>query len=101
MAVGSVTSGYAPFQDFGLSTNFHEYLKMFDEIIAYKFDNFIGGHLTDTGTRKDVEITKEYTNDVPMLRPALPSSSAHRLGNFSGKRAGRENASSSCCCSGW
>jgi hypothetical protein len=33
-------------------------------IVAYKFDNFIGGHLTDTGTRKDVEITKEYTNDV-------------------------------------
>jgi len=64
MAVDSVTSGYVPFQDFDLSTNFHQYLKMFDEILAYKFDNFIGGHLTDTGTRKDVEITKEYTNDV-------------------------------------
>jgi glyoxylase-like metal-dependent hydrolase (beta-lactamase superfamily II) len=64
MAVDSVTSGYVPFQDFDLSTNFHEYLKMFDEVLAYKFDNFIGGHLTDTGTRKDVEITKEYTNDV-------------------------------------
>jgi chorismate mutase len=64
MAVDSATSGYVPFQDFDLSTNFHEYLKMFDEILAYKFDNFIGGHLTDTGTRTDVEITKEYTNDV-------------------------------------
>jgi len=64
MAVDSVTSGYVPFQDFDLSTNFHEYLKVFDEILAYKFDNFIGGHLTDTGTRNDIEITKEYTNDV-------------------------------------
>jgi glyoxylase-like metal-dependent hydrolase (beta-lactamase superfamily II) len=64
MVVDSVTSGYVPFQDFDLTTNFHEYMKMFDEILAYKFDNFIGGHLTDTGTRKDVEITKEYTNDV-------------------------------------
>jgi len=64
MAVDSVTSGYVPFQDFDLTTNFHQYLKMFDEILAYKFDNFIGGHLTDTGTRKDVEISKEYTNDV-------------------------------------
>jgi glyoxylase-like metal-dependent hydrolase (beta-lactamase superfamily II) len=64
MAVDSVTSGYVPFQDFDLTTNFNEYLKMFDEILAYKFDYFIGGHLTDTGTRKDVEITKEYTNDV-------------------------------------
>jgi hypothetical protein len=37
---------------------------MFDEILAYKFDTFVGGHLTDIGTREDVEITKEYTNDV-------------------------------------
>jgi glyoxylase-like metal-dependent hydrolase (beta-lactamase superfamily II) len=64
MAVDSVTSGYGPFQGFDLTTNFHEYMKMFDEILAYKFDNFIGGHLTDTGTRKDVEITKEFTMDV-------------------------------------
>jgi glyoxylase-like metal-dependent hydrolase (beta-lactamase superfamily II) len=64
MAVDSVTSGYVPFQDFDLTTNFHEYLKMFDEILAYDFDHFIGGHLTDTGTRQDVEITKEYTYDV-------------------------------------
>lgn len=64
MAVDSVTSGYAPFQGFDLTMNFHEYRKMFDEILAYKFDTFVGGHLTDVGTRGDVEITKEYTNDV-------------------------------------
>jgi len=59
MVIDSVTSGYAPFQGFDLSTNFHEYLKVFDEILAYKFDTFVGGHLTDIGTRQDVEITKE------------------------------------------
>jgi glyoxylase-like metal-dependent hydrolase (beta-lactamase superfamily II) len=64
MAVDSVTSGYAPFQGFDLTTDFHEYLKMFDEILAYQFDTFVGGHLTDVGTKEDVEITKEYTNDV-------------------------------------
>ena len=64
MVIDSVTSGYAPFQGFDLSTNFHEYLKVFDEILAYKFDTFVGGHLTDIGTKEDVEITKEYTNDV-------------------------------------
>src|SRR5260370_22988721 len=64
MAVDSVTSGYAPFQGFDLTTDFHEYLKMFDEILAYQFDTFVGGHLTDIGTKEDVEITKEYTNDV-------------------------------------
>ncbi len=37
---------------------------MFDEILAYRFDTFVGGHLTDIGTRQDVEITKEFTLDV-------------------------------------
>lgn len=37
---------------------------MFDEILAYKFDMFVGGHLTDIGTREDVEITKEFTMDL-------------------------------------
>lgn len=64
MAVDSVTGGYAPFQGFDLTTNFHEYLKVFDELLAYDFTNFCGGHLTNTGTREDVEITKEFTYDV-------------------------------------
>ena len=64
MAVDSVTAGYAPFQGFDITTNFHEYLKVFDELLAYKFDTFVGGHLTSIGTRHDVEITKEFTMDV-------------------------------------
>jgi glyoxylase-like metal-dependent hydrolase (beta-lactamase superfamily II) len=64
MAIDSVTAGYAPFQGFDITTNFHEYLKVFDELIAYKFDAFVGGHLTSVGTRQDVEITKEFTMDV-------------------------------------
>jgi len=64
MAIDSVTAGYAPFQGFDLSANFHEYLKVFDELLAYDFDNFCGGHLTDTGSKKDVQITKEFTYDV-------------------------------------
>src|SRR6266436_3841970 len=64
MAIDSVTAGYAPFQGFDITTNFHEYLKVFDELLAYKFDTFVGGHLTSIGTREDVEITKEFTMDV-------------------------------------
>ena len=64
MAIDSVTAGYAPFQGFDITTNFHEYLKVFDELLAYKFDTFVGGHLTSIGTRQDVEITKEFTMDV-------------------------------------
>jgi hypothetical protein len=64
MAVDSVTAGYAPFMGFDITTNFHEYLRVFDELLAYDFDTFVGGHLTDIGTKKDVEITKEFTYDV-------------------------------------
>jgi hypothetical protein len=44
----ALSSSGIPFQEFDLSTNFHQYLKMFDEILAYKFDHFIGGHLSDS-----------------------------------------------------
>jgi glyoxylase-like metal-dependent hydrolase (beta-lactamase superfamily II) len=64
MAIDCVTGGYAPFQGFDISTNFHQYLKVFDELLKYDFTTFCGGHLTNTGTRDDVKITKEFTMDV-------------------------------------
>src|SRR5262252_9700157 len=64
MAIDCVTPGYAPFQGFDITTNFHEYLKVFDELAAYDFDTFVGGHLTDIGGKNDVEITKLFTYDV-------------------------------------
>ena len=64
MAVDCVTPGYAPFQGFDITTNFHKYLKVFDQLLAYNFDTFVGGHLTSIGTKEDVEMTKEFTMDV-------------------------------------
>jgi glyoxylase-like metal-dependent hydrolase (beta-lactamase superfamily II) len=64
MAIDCVTPGYAPFQGFDITSNFHEYMKVFDELLAYNFDTFVGGHLTSIGTKQDVEITKEFTMDV-------------------------------------
>ena len=64
MAVDCVTPGYAPFQGFDITSNFGQYMKVFDELMAYDFETFCGGHLTATGSKKDVEITKEFTLDV-------------------------------------
>lgn len=64
MAIDCVTGGYAPFQGFDITTNFHEYLKVFDQLEKYDFTTFVGGHLTQTGTKEDVRITKEFTMDV-------------------------------------
>ena len=64
MAVDTLAPGYVPFSGFDITSNFHEYKKVFDDILAYDFDYFVGGHLTAIGTREDVEMTKAYTNDV-------------------------------------
>jgi glyoxylase-like metal-dependent hydrolase (beta-lactamase superfamily II) len=64
MAVDCVTPGYAPFQGFDITDNFGEYLKVFDQLLAYDFTTFCGGHLTQTGGRPDVETSKEFALDV-------------------------------------
>jgi glyoxylase-like metal-dependent hydrolase (beta-lactamase superfamily II) len=64
MAVDTMPTGSAPFMDFDLTEDFPEYLKMFDQLLAYDFDVFVGGHLSFPGTRDDVQLTKAYTMDV-------------------------------------
>ncbi|MFZ3374362.1 MAG: MBL fold metallo-hydrolase [Chthoniobacterales bacterium] len=64
MAVDTLAPGYVPFMDFDLTRNMHEYLKVFDEMLAYDFDVLVTGHLTSLGTRQDVIDTKNYTMDV-------------------------------------
>lgn len=64
MAIDCVTSGYAPFQGSDITENFGEYLKTFDQLLAYDFDTLVGRCLTNIGSKKDVEITEEFTYDV-------------------------------------
>ena len=64
MVIDSITPGYAPFMSFSLTSNFHEYLHMFDDILAYDFDVFVGGHLSQVGTKDDVRVSQAYTKDV-------------------------------------
>ena len=64
MAVDTLAPGYVPFSGFDLTSNFHEYRKVFDDILGYDFDVFVGGHLTGLGSREDVKVTQAYTTDV-------------------------------------
>jgi hypothetical protein len=64
MAIDTLPPGYAQFMDFDLTADFHDYLQMFDKLLAYDFDVLIGGHLGFPGNRDDVEVAKEYTLDV-------------------------------------
>jgi len=64
MAVDTMPPGYAQFQDFDLTADFHDYLAMFDQLLAYDFDVLVGGHLGFPGNRNDVQVAKDYTLDV-------------------------------------
>lgn len=64
MVIDVLAPGYVPFKNLDLSNNVHNYLKVFDQILAYDFDVFIGGHLTGIGNKEDVLQTKAYVLDL-------------------------------------
>ncbi len=64
MAIDTLAPGYGPFMGFDITSNFHEYLHIFDTLLEYEFEVFVGGHLTHAGNRTDVEMAREFTLDV-------------------------------------
>lgn len=64
MLVDVVFPGWVPFRDFALAKNITGYFEAHDQLLAYDFDYFVGGHLTRLGDRQDVETAKEYILDV-------------------------------------
>lgn len=64
MVVDVVFPGWVPFKDLAMAENVSTFLSAHDKILQYDFDTFVGGHVTRLGTRQDVEIQKEYLNDI-------------------------------------
>lgn len=64
MAVDIVFPGWSPFRDLAVSEDVPGYLAAHDQILAYDFDIYIGGHLGRYGTREDVETQKAYFEEM-------------------------------------
>ena len=64
MLVDIVFPGWSPFKNLALAEDVPGYIRAHDEVLAYDFDTFIGGHLGRPGTRQDVEVQKEYISDI-------------------------------------
>lgn len=64
MMIDVVFPGWVPFPDLALAQSVDGFIKAHDVILSYKFDHYIGGHLTRHGTRADVETQKEYIGDI-------------------------------------
>ena len=64
MLVDVVFPGWTPFKDLAMAQDVPEFLVAHDKILEYDFDTYIGGHLTRLGTAEDVQIQKEYFQDI-------------------------------------
>ena len=64
LLIDIVFPGWSPFKNLALAEDVPGYYQAHDDILSYDFDTFIGGHLGRLGTRKDVEVQKEYMSDI-------------------------------------
>ncbi|MDH3340249.1 MAG: MBL fold metallo-hydrolase [Nitrosopumilus sp.] len=64
MLVDIIFPGWTPFKDLAMAQDVPEFIAAHDKVLEYDFDIFIGGHLTRLGTPEDVQIQKEYFQDI-------------------------------------
>ncbi|EHK46166.1 uncharacterized protein TrAtP1_013286 [Trichoderma atroviride] len=63
MLVDMVFPGWVPFWGMALTQSTRDYLSIHDQILAYPFDHYIGGH-GKSGDRTDVTNNRDYIADV-------------------------------------
>ena len=64
MLVDVIFPGWSPFTNLAIAEEVPEYIEAYDEVLAYEFDVFIGGHFNRLGNRDDVVEAKEYIMDI-------------------------------------
>ncbi|GAA2215830.1 MBL fold metallo-hydrolase [Nonomuraea monospora] len=64
MLVDVIFPGWVPFSNLAVSANIPGYVEAHDQVLAYDFDKFVGGHVTRPGSRQDVVTQQEYMADL-------------------------------------
>ena len=64
MLVDVIFPGWVPFKNLAVSDFIPGFEAAHDQVLEYEFDTFIGGHLTRPGTREDVEVQREFIQDL-------------------------------------
>jgi len=64
MNVDVIFPGWVPFSSLAMASHLRGFLRGHDVALGYDFDVFVPGHLTRVGTRADVEVQKEYFQDL-------------------------------------
>lgn len=64
MLVDVVYPGFMPYKNLGITDDIQGLIDAHDEILKYDFKVFVAGHVTRFGNKSDVEISKEFLNDL-------------------------------------
>ncbi len=64
MLVDVIFLEWTPFKYLAMVQDVTEFLAVRDKVLESDFDIFVGGHLTRLGTVEDVQIQKEYFQDI-------------------------------------
>jgi glyoxylase-like metal-dependent hydrolase (beta-lactamase superfamily II) len=64
ICIDSMSAGATPFMGLDLTANLHDYLKIYDTLLAMDFDVMVSGHHSTPATKQDVRIAKDYVSDV-------------------------------------
>lgn len=64
MLVDVVYPGYMPYKNLGITEDVPGYIEVHRKALAYDFSTFVGGHVTRSGDRRDVERSLEFVSDL-------------------------------------
>ena len=64
MLVDVIFPGWVPFSGLGSAQDIPGFIKAHDQVLGYDFNHFVGGHLSRSGNRQDVQVAKEYVQDL-------------------------------------
>jgi glyoxylase-like metal-dependent hydrolase (beta-lactamase superfamily II) len=92
MAIDALSSGAVPFMGLDLTMNMHDYLRVFDQLLALDFDVMVPGHHSVPARRVDVQVTKEYVVDVYETMKRIHESDHKSLISQAIAKYGKENS---------
>lgn len=64
MKIDIIFPGWTPFKGLAIAEDVPGYMEAHDVILSYDFDKLVSGHWGRLASRKDVEIQKEYMQDI-------------------------------------
>jgi len=70
MFVDVIYPGYMPYKNLGIVQDVPGYMQSHNEALKYDFDTFVGGHVGRLGTRRDVEVSLEFAQDLQAVSAA-------------------------------